>query len=195
MARTPEPPGLDPETVYTPEEFPLYYESTEEFTDGDGLPSGARGAVAEHLIELNNYPHIAYGLRVVNHYALDQAFLNANPGFKAFVEDGGFNEEQRVAIDFAQQNITARPIHQRTLTGKGGINWHPFPTPYLLRGGNQVRVTIRRLQNYPQFLVGEELRDILPTAEVTLVTGVLVSDRFPAAGPPSTDADDMRRRG
>jgi hypothetical protein len=186
--------GLEPGTIYTPEEFPLYYEAHAQFKL-NGNPSGATSAQAVLTFELNNYPHIVYGVRLVNTTEIPQTALNANPSLPLNLLEGGIDEDQVIAIDLAQQNIITRPIHQRTLVGQAGRNWHPFPAPYLLRGGNNVKLTATRLHGYPQVTVGEELVNLLPSLFGTLVTGVLVSDKFPASGPPSTDADDRRRRG
>lgn len=177
---------------YEAEEFPLYYPGSEQFKV-DGNASGARGAVAEVLIEVNNYPQIVYGVRVTNSVEVEQALIDAEPDLFTQIQD--LHAQQKIRIDFAQQNITARPIHQLTLTGSRGENWHPLPVPYLLRGGNQVRLTLTRTAPYPTFMVGDIEFPLFPTAEVTLVCGVLVSDVYPAAGPPSSGALDERRRG
>lgn len=185
----------DPETgdvSYAAEEFPLYYPGSEAFKL-DTAPSGARGAVAEVLITVNNYPQIFYGVRIRNAYEIPKATLLDDPAILAQLKE--YDGEQMVRIDLAQQNVTARPIHQDTLTGKGGTNWHPFPVPYLFRGGNETRFSFTRLVGYPPVLDGEEEVEIIPTVYVTLVAGVLVSDIFPAAGAPSTRADGGARRG
>ncbi len=183
----------DPSTLYDVEEFPLYYEGHEQFKL-DGLPSSARGATADVLIPINNYSHLMYGIRVVNSYDLPAAFFSANPAFKQQMLEGGVDSDQSVFIDLAQQNVIARPMHQRTLTGQAGRNWHPFPAPYPFRGGNNLHVVLRRLNPYPLVLDGDVLVQVFPTVHVTLVCGVLVSDAFPASGAPSTNALGARRR-
>lgn len=188
------------DTLYQPEQFPLYYQGSGQFKVGAN-PSGVAGAIAQVAIEINNYPHIAYGFRVVNTYSLPSAFVVANPFFRMGLLLGGTDDDQTIEINFAQQNITARAINQRAFQGLAGINWHPFAVPYFLRGGNNMKLTFTRVTTYPTVNDGEEPPvdvEIFPTVDVTLVTGVLVSDYFPAAGAPSTEAlpgDERLRRG
>lgn len=181
------------EVTYEAEEFPLYYPGSAPFKDGTA-PSGAAGAIAKVTVPVNNYPQILYGLRIRNAYTIPGATLLANPGILGLLKE--YDGEQLVSVDMAQQNVTAEPIHQDTLTGARGTNWHPFPVPYLWRGGNQVRLQFTRLVAYPSVLDGQVETPIFPTVYVTLVCGVLVSDVFPAAGPPSTGAmGSAARRG
>lgn len=183
----------DGSVTYEAEELPFYYTSTGQFLGTDGQPSGAAGAEAAVQINLNNYPQVIYGVRIRNSLEIAQEVIDANPGLLATIRD--LHDEQKVRIDLAQQNIVTQALRQDLLQGARGINFHPFPVPYLMRGGNNVRIAIRRLVPYPTITVSEEEFPLLPTAEVVLVCGVLVADQFPAAGPPSTGAEDPRRRG
>lgn len=153
-----------------PEAFPLFYNVGNPFML-NGERSGALNARARCTFELNNWPHVAFGLRIVNVYAVPDGFSAEDvPLFNAMKL--WMDEDQEVSFTLAQQNVIATPLHQATLTGRGGQHWHPFPKPYLFRGANQARVEVTRLTAYPQ-LVQE---DVLPVCRCTLVTAVLVTD-------------------
>lgn len=187
--------GFNPDEVagvWTPEAFPLYYADNAQFRAGGagGTPSGAAGARAEVDIPLNTYPHILWGVRMSNTYNLrtdPDGLLPVN--FRAVDRLGLliWDEEQRITIDFAQQNIIAQPLLQALLTGRmNGVHWHPLPSPYLLRGANNVRVEAVRITGYPTLGDAQNTFDIIPTIDVGLVTSVLVTDLFPAGPPGST---------
>lgn len=149
--------------------FPLYYSTSAPFLDSEGKPSGGAGAVAELVKELNNFPHIFYGVRLRNVYPMPS--IDLADEFKAVKL---LDADQVVDIDLAQQNVTAQAILQDGLVG--GINdagqtahWHPFPHPYLMAGGNEIRLTVRRLTGYPDLAEDEP---VLPTIRLTLVTAV-----------------------
>lgn len=154
-----------------PQAFPFYYEGTGVFVDSSGALSGAVGARARAQRELNNFPHLIYGVRLSNVYA-----LNDNPDATALDRYRTAKEwldgEQEIEIALTQQNVVAQPIVQINFTGKNGINWHPFPSPYPVAGGNIFQLTATRLVGYPT-LGGEEIH---PTLRVTLVTVVLRAD-------------------
>lgn len=157
-----------------PEVFPLYYPASAPFLDdgaGGGAPSGAAGAQATVNPTINNFPHTFYGVRVRNVYELpDPALADAFRAVKLVDQD------QTIRIELAQENVTANATLQDHVVGgaqgsTGGIHWHPFPVPYLLAGGNEVNVVLRRLTSYPLLSVEPEI-PVLPIAHVTLVTGV-----------------------
>jgi hypothetical protein len=156
-----------------PEAFPLYYNAANPFLLNNQR-SGAVNARARLSFELNNWPHVAFGLRITNVYPLPEG------------ADDQLFDVQEISFVLAQQNVIADPIHQATLTGgQNGIHWHPFPKPYLFRGANQARMDVVRLTAYPQ--LGQE--DILPVCRATLVTAVLVNDELgrTRAAPGSTN--------
>ncbi len=198
MADTPFSPD-EVAGVWTPEAFPLYYGKNNQFLSGGagGTPSGAAGAIAEVDVPLNTYPHILWAVRLSNTYNLRTDPDGLLPtGFLPRDRLGLmiWDEEQRIKIDFAQQNIIAKPLMQALLTGRqNGIHWHPLPSPYLLRGSNVVRVEAVRITGYPTLGTAQEPFDIIPTIDVGLVTSVLVTDLFPAGPPGSTGA--VRGRG
>lgn len=173
-------PQMDPTTPAAimarqflgPEAFPLYYNAASPFLLNNN-PSGAANARARLSFELNNWPHVAFGLRIVNVYGLP-AGSDADDVQLFRVLKEWFDDEQEITFTLAQQNVIADPIHQRTMCGAQGVHWHPFPKPYLFRGANIAQMTLTRLTGYPQ--VNDE--DILPTVRATLVTAVLVNDAF-----------------
>lgn len=149
--------------------FPLYYSLSAAFLDSEGDPSGAVGARAELVRELNNFPHIFYGVRIRNVYALPDVDLAA-----AFAAARLVDNDQVVEIQLAQQNITAQALLQDELVGghagvSGGVHWHPFPHPYLMAGGNNVRLVVTRLNGYPDL---DEDNPVLPVCRAALVTAV-----------------------
>lgn len=155
-----------------PEAFPLYYNAAGPF-QLNNQPSGSTNARARVSFELNNWPHVAFGIRIVNVYPLPTAATADDVArFRAMKDyiDG----DQEMTFVLAQQNVIADPIHQATMTGRAGVHWHPFSKPYLFRGANIAQVQFTRLTDYPQ-LVDE---DVLPVVRATLVTAVLVSDAF-----------------
>ncbi len=178
--------------VWTPEAFPLYYSDNDQFRIGGagGVPGGAAGAIGEVDIPLNTYPHILWSVRLANTYNLrtdPDGLLPVN--FRPIDRLGLliWDEEQRVRVIFAQQNIIADPMLQAFITGRmNGIHWHPLPSPYLLRGANNVRVEAVRITGYPTLGDAQNQFEIIPTIDVGLVTSVLVTDLFPAGPPGST---------
>jgi hypothetical protein len=151
------------------EGFPFYYPMSAPFLlDGD--PSGAVGARAELTRELNNFPHIFYGLRLRNVYPMP-SIDNADDWNLLKQLDA----DQLIRIDLAQQNIVAQPTLQDTVTGGlagrgGGVtHWHPFPHPYLLAGGNNIDVEVTRITGYPD--LAQDL-PVHPVCYATLVTAV-----------------------
>ena len=87
--------------------------------------------------------------------------------------------DQDISLQLAQQNVIINPMSQVTLTGKGGVHWHPFPCSYPVRGGNNMQIRIVRTSSYPV--------EVLPTAKVAVLGWMYVSDELPPGSPPSTD--------
>ena len=150
--------------------FPLYY-STSAPLLLDGEPSGAAGARAELVRELNNFPHIFYGVRLRNVYPLPKVDLADE--FRAVKL---LDADQVVEVNLAQQNITAQATPQDQLVGGipsdaggGAVHWHPFPHPYLMAGGNEIRIVVTRLTSYPNL---DDDNPVLPVVRATLVTAV-----------------------
>lgn len=159
--------GLSPQT------FPIYYSmGPNAFLDGNGNPSGARGSVARLTTDLSNFPHMFLGLRINNTYDMPttptEAQVQLYRALKEYV-DG----EQVVRIDLSQQNVTADQLFQTQLCGAGSVNWHPFPAPFPMAGGNNLQVTLQRVTPYPQFVQDE---DILPQARVAILAAVSRAD-------------------
>jgi hypothetical protein len=154
-----------------PQAFPLYYDAAGAFLDATGAPSGAVGARARIQRELNNFPHLVYGVRLENVYALGDEPTPADVDrFRAAKEflDG----LQEIEITLTQQNVVAQPTVQVNLVGRQGINWHPFASPFPMAGGNQFQLTATRLVGYPT--LSDE--PILPTLRCTLVTVAFRAD-------------------
>ena len=169
--------------VFHPEAFPLYYRDRQPFLL-DGQASGAANAEANLRVTFNTNPHIFYGIRIQNVYETPP---NADD-FEPIQRIGlmGYDADQTVRVEFAQQNITADQIAMGTLQGRFGLHWHPFPTPYYLRGANECRIILRRLTSYPILTSDGEDFNVLPQVHVTLVTASLRDDMRVAAAPGST---------
>lgn len=164
---------FNPNSWLGPEAFPLEYSSESAFLDGSGVPSGALGARATLSFELNNWPHVAYGVRIVNIYPLP-ADPSADDLDRYRTAKQWLDDDQAVTINLSRQNITTQAVHQATLQGRSGQHWHPFPKPYLFRGGNNCLIEVTRLVGYPT--IGDVA--VLPVCRATLITAVSVSDAY-----------------
>lgn len=185
------------------------------------LPSGARGAEAVVDIGLNNRPHELVGVRVTNVYEITDLFeqiLIPIPNTDPIVNErknipiAGFNlpegdaccflerldGDQLMSLELAQQNVIVRDLHQKTMTGRAGVHWHPFPCAYPFRGGNNITCRFRRLTSYPinAAAAEEDQAIIVPVVHVTVLGWVWVSDSEaeqwkgpPSTGFPQTQAD------
>lgn len=179
------------ERDWFPQEFPIYYSADAAFRV-DSRETGDRGAEARVSITLNNAPTILLGLRVTMSWEPIVIEQELGPPLIIYQteEFQRLDEECSVLVQLTQQNITAgtQVHHLRNLQGSRQINYHPFPAPYLARGGNTVDVTLRRLQSYPLIPRGDDPpAEIRPRAFVTLVAVSLVDSLVPQAGPPSTE--------
>ncbi len=140
--------------------FPVYYPmGPKAFLNSDGTPGGGVAAIAELTKELPNWPILFLGLRLTNVYplpdGLDEAGLAYYTAMKRWVDN-----EQTVEINLSQQDITGGPTLQVQLTGNGGFYWSPFGVPFPMAGGNNIRITVRRISPYPL------LNDVPVTPEV-----------------------------
>ena len=158
----------------------------------NGAPSGDRGAIARVPIELNNYPHLALGVRVTFSWAPFYVPDELGGGALVYQTEQLQRLDEEVSIDvrLTQQNITATGIHHlRNIQGSRQINFHPLPSPFFFRGANNLQVILTRLQDYPEIPNPQQPDNpfrILPRAFVTLVAVSLVDDLVPASAPPST---------
>ncbi len=157
-----------------PQLFPKYYTMGPVPFARDGVPSGAVGATAVLSHPLSNFPQILYGVRISNIYPLpaaaDATHMQQYRAYKEWL-DG----EQTVGINLSQQNVTAQPMLQSQLVGKGDSVWHPFPAPYPMAGGNSVNLEIRRLTGYPPFIESGEV--IEPVVFATLLVAEFKATR------------------
>lgn len=144
----------------------------------DGVPSGAAGAEARVTITIDPYPQAITRITVAHSYEISAAYLETEPG--AYVGMREIDDDALVFISATQQNLQSDFQHLRNFQGRGV--WLPLSAPYLVKGLNQIVVTLRRLVPYPA--LGE--RAIFPTAHVTLFSVALQSDLAPGAGPPSS---------
>lgn len=199
--------------------FPIYYEGVAQFKNADGEPSGAAGSEALVEIGLNNRPHEIVGVRVVNVYEVADLYEQIEypvPGVdppvttRESIPVAGFNlpsgdaccflerldGDQLMTLQLAQQNVIVRNLHQRTMTGKAGVHWHPFACAYPFRGGNNIDLTFRRLTSYPAPVNAQDELLLAPSVFVTVLGWVWVSDEGvepqPPA-PPSTGFPQTRR--
>lgn len=153
------------------EGFPFYYPMDGQFQNANGDPSGDAGATAELSKTITTFPHLLYGLRIRNVYPLPSIEDNND-----FVANKRLDADQTVEIKLSQQNITAGGVLQDHITGGGqGItaHWHPFPKPYLMAGGNEILIFVRRITSYIPLNGG----DVEPRCFATLVTQILRGDR------------------
>ena len=165
-------------TRLQPSIFPGYKPAAGQFMLASS-PSGAAGARVKLTLSLNNSPQILDGVRSRVSYELPAEFWRDNPGFKRDMREGGVDTDFLMSIDLTQQNITQDATHVDTIQGAGGVNYHPFPSPYLFQGGNNVTVTAERLSSYPVVVVGQSEFIIAPTLHVTLVLNSYVAGRAP----------------
>lgn len=161
---------FDPGGAPALQEFPLYYSGTAPFQN-NGQPSGLAGAFAQVRIALTNAPHIIGGIRIVLTYP-------GEPSDLVTYRQGYLDDENTVEISLAQQNITAGPVHQRTICGTNGILWQPFYVPFGAAGTNNFNIRLVRVTSFPAV--------VQPTAWVTLFCSQLNASMFagtPAPGP------------
>lgn len=156
-----------------PQLFPKYYTMGPVPFTLNGAPSGAVGATATLSKAISNFPQIMYGVRVSNVYqlptsptALDLQKLDAYHRWL----DG----EQTIGINLSQQNVTAQPMLQVQLTGRGDSVWHPFSAPYPMAGGNSINLEIRRITGYPDF---DQSEAVEPTVFATLLVAEFKATR------------------
>jgi hypothetical protein len=132
--------------------FPVY-PSQQGIFQLDGNPSSRAGTTATVEIDLDTFPTLVYGARFETSYELPLAFFTANPAFKQQMREGGVDDDYDVSIQLTQGNVTVQQLaHVANLQGRLGINKHPWPVFYPLRGGNKVTMTARRNSSYPQVI-------------------------------------------
>ena len=156
--------------------FPIYYGASVQFQK-DGGPSGEAGATAKTTIEVNNMPQSIVGIRIANTYELVQAAQPLERLALRYTVD----DDQMVGLQIVSQNITFPEVHQRTLIGLAGFNWHPLAVAFQLRGANKIQVAITRRTSYP-LVQGEP---VLPTADITIVSILHTNDNQEGSAPPS----------
>lgn len=146
--------------------FPFYQSESAQFS------TGKLGGVAELTFSLDTYPTFWYGYRVTVSYELPDEFWSLNYDFKKLMLDGGVDLDISTSFDLTQQNITrgGGTSHTINITGSRGTAWHSFAVPYGLRGGNNIKVTHRRLSSYPPLVVAAQVvGEVVPTVYGTLV--------------------------
>jgi len=175
--------------------LPVYYEGNAPFLDSDGDPSGAAGAEATVTIDVNNRPQKWTSLRVVMAYDLPpfEDFGAANAILSDFLDRIKDIEDQcTLSVDLSESNIVVGDAHLRGVQGgvkgSGGVIYHPFPTPMLWRGGNNVTLTFKRILSFPSIPLDDTPDDfqITPTVYVVTEGCQLFNDLVPPRGAPST---------
>ncbi len=145
--------------------LPINYSASPEPFRVSGTASGANGARAVLQFDINNDPHLVYGIRLVcsippppdDATAADLALWEA--ARKAAYEN-------QVKIDMSQLSMAAIEMHQLALCGQIDAPWHPFPVDYPVAGGNKWTVTVTRMFDMPG--------GYLPVISGTLVCGRMV---------------------
>lgn len=168
-------------------EYPIYYPlESRPFMIGS-VQSGASGASAKLSHSFNNYPHKVYGIRISNWYE----FVTGDDGPPTAAEIAQWqamrliDDDQEVRLELSALSVFAQYVNQKQLCGAGGVHWHPFAAPYIVAGGNDFKIEVRRLVSYP---VTVGATTILPYCSATLVCGLFAEG--PLSGEPPT-----RRRG
>lgn len=129
--------------------FPFEYSlGPESFVGSDGAPSGALGAEALLTRPISNFPFLWKGIRVWNTFPIDAQWgANEIALYRAVKE--WVDMEQTIKIELTQQNVLSDPILQPLVTGSRGGYWAPFVAPFVMAGGNNITVAIRRATSYP----------------------------------------------
>lgn len=170
------------------QKFPIYYPGEAPFVNDNNVEATPAGASASITINITTRPMAWVGLFIRNIYDVpndgvvfgpegeEQRFYP--PQLVDYCErlDG----EQDITVELAQQNVVVRPAAQVLIQGARWIHLHPFPTPFLFRGGNNIVVNVRRRTAYP---------DDFGIVNVQAVAKgwQYVNDADPGGHPPSTD--------
>lgn len=165
-----------------PSIFPGYNTVRAEFKKGS-QPSGAAGARVRVTLTLNNSPVLVYGVRSRVSYELPNDFFRQNYGFKRQMRFGGVDTDFDLQINLTQQNITQTPTPMDCIQGADGQNYHPFASPYMFQGGNNVTFEAERITSYPSLVwtVGpdEFTAEVLPSVAFSLMLNQFVGGRQP----------------
>lgn len=138
-----------------PELFPIYYPlGPQPFRDGNGVPSGARGAEATLNADLSNFAHMFLGVRLSNVYDTPSDPTADDVNLLTYLKDH-VDGEQTMTIQLAQQSVIVSGVLQKHVTGGyDGYYWHPFPVPFPMAGANNIQIRLIRQTPYP--LVNEQ---------------------------------------
>jgi hypothetical protein len=129
--------------------FPFEYSlGPESFTGSDGAPTGLVGSEARLTRPISNFPFIWKGVRVWNTFPMNPQWdVTAIAMFEAVKK--WVDPEQSIKIELTQQNVLSDPILQPLVVGQGGGYWAPFVAPFVMAGGNNIDIVIRRATSYP----------------------------------------------
>ncbi len=155
--------------------IPVYYTAESRPFMLNNAPSGAIGAAARLSHSFNNNPHRIMGIRLANTYALPTNAQGGAPTLEQLAlwqACREIDDDQEVRLELSQQSVFAQWVNQKALCGYRGEIWHPFATPYLVAGGNDWKLEVRRITGYPT--IGG--REVLPYVSATLVCEMLVAD-------------------
>lgn len=157
------------------DQYPIYYPVEPRPLQLSGQNSGAAGAFAKLSFAFPTAVHLVYGLRISNYYPLPEgADADAVAVWQAcrrYVDN-----DQTIALDISQQSIFVGNTVQSHVVGQDGFYWHPFPTPFVIAGGNNFGITVTRLTAYPDLIIDQENVPILPMVGATLVCAVFRGD-------------------
>lgn len=129
--------------------FPFEYNlGPESFLGADGSPTGTVGSEATLSRPISNFPFIWKGIRIWNTFPMNSDWgADAVQLFRVVKE--WVDIEQTIKIELTQQNVLSDPILQPLVIGKGGEYWAPFVAPFVMAGGNNINISIRRATSYP----------------------------------------------
>jgi len=173
--------------------FPIYQSGEAPFLLGKD-PSGLIGASAKMTIVVDNFPHQLYGVRFDVTYELPPAIFGQVLDYRRNMRDGGVDDDFDVTIKLSQQSVVGEAAHVRNVRGALGVNQHPWPVPYPLRGANNIAIEARRNSSYAEIRIGETITTVAPILKVTLelARGVR-SEADNVTGPGSPGSTGYRR--
>ena len=154
--------------------FPIYYTAEARPFQLNGQNSGAVGASARLSHTFNNSPHRIMGVRMCNTFDLPTDTQGGPPTadqMALWMLCREINDDQEVRLELSQQSVFAQFVNQKALCGKNGEIWHPFATPFVVAGGNDFKLEVRRIIGFPS--IGGH--PVLPYVSATLICEMLVN--------------------
>lgn len=153
-----------------PQAFPIYYTlGPATFKDDAGQPTSKAGSRLTLTRDLNNFPHLIFGFRYDVFFDLPDTPDAEDVAMYRLVKDY-VDKEITVRTQLAQQNVIVNAAPIACVVGPKGEtgNWHPFPQPYPMAGGNNIELEMVRQTDYPAFPSAPN-DPIIPQISIVLV--------------------------